>query len=94
MNDNLFRDEKVQSEIESYLRNDNRVLDFELEEEPENVKGFNYILKFRDILQLHWFYFDFSHSFDFKPYMIRDQIDDLLKEGEELIVDCYIEMED
>ena len=84
--------EKVQAQIEQYLQKDKRVIDFELEEEDSSVKGCNYFLQFRNIDQLYSFYFDFSHSFDFTPYMIRDQIADLLEEGEELVVDCYIDI--
>lgn len=85
--------ENIRQEIEDFLRKDGRVLDFELEEEPDYVKNYNYILRFRNLPQLYGFYFDFNHRFDFKSYMIRDQIEDLINEEEELVVDCYIEIE-
>ena len=88
----LSNKEKVQAQIEQYLQKDKRVIDFELEDEDSSVKGCNYFLQFRNIDHLYSFYFDFSHSFNFKPYMIRDQIADLLEEGEELVVDCYIDI--
>ena len=39
------RDEKIQADIESYLQNDDRIVDFEMEEEESDIKGYNYISK-------------------------------------------------
>lgn len=80
------------SAIMDYLLNDNRVMDFELDE-TDRCYDMDWLVLFNDIDDFKSFYSDIQAKYpNLHIHMLLDQAEDLVADGEDLWVDLYIDI--